>query len=156
VIGPQFPEEPPPPVTRSTLLSFAALGVALGGGLAAWSAYHHGGRPTATAWVALACAALVGLPGLVHPPAIRPVYLALRALTRPVGHVTSTVLMALIYYSLLTPLALLFRLGGRDALARRPSAATSDWAPKLQPTDVRRYLRQYQRQQGAARRSEGA
>src|SRR5262249_38902593 len=102
-----------------------------------------------------AFAALVGLPGLIYPAAIRPVYLALMAITKPMGHVISFVLMAVIYYGLLTPLALVFRFAGHDALARCQPSAASDWIPKSQPTDVRRYLRQYQRQQVGSGSSQG-
>lgn len=145
MIGPQFPEETPATVPDSTLRQFAGLCLAIFGGLFAWSWYRHGGAPTAAAWVGLAFALIVGPIGLIRPAAIRPVFLAIMAVTLPIGHVISTVLMGLIYFVVLTPLSLLFRLSGRDALARRlQPAADNYWTPKSQPTDVRRYLRQYQ------------
>jgi hypothetical protein len=155
MIGPQFPEEHPDAVAHATLRQFAGLCVAIFGGMFAWSWYRHSGTPTTLAWVGLGLAVVVGLGGLIHPPAIRPVFLALMAVTRPIGHVLSTVLIGLIYWGLLTPLALLFRLLGRDALARRRVVTESYWMPKSQPSDVRRYLHQYQGQRAARSESPG-
>jgi hypothetical protein len=146
MIGPQFPDEAPPAVTKGTLRQFAGLCLGILGGLFAWSAYQHHGAATTSAWIALGIALAVGLPGLVHPPAIRPVFLGAMAVTQPIGHVISTVLLGLIYYGLMTPMALVFRIAGRDPLARRSPALASYWEPKSQPGDVRRYLRQYQSQ----------
>jgi hypothetical protein len=60
------------------------------------------------------------------------------------GLVTSPVLMAVIYLVLFVPLALLFRLMGRDALRKRldPAAATY-WEEYPQVKEPLRYLRQY-------------
>jgi hypothetical protein len=146
MIGPQFPDEAPPAVTGYTLRQFAGLCLGIFAGLFAWSAYRHHGAPTTSAWIALGIALVVGLPGLAYPPAIRPVFLGAMALTQPIGHVISTILLGLVYYGLVTPLALVFRLAGRDALARRSPALASYWEPKSEPGDVRRYLRQYQSQ----------
>ena len=46
----------------------------------------------------------------------------------PIGFIISHVLIAVIYYVVLTPIALVFRLTGRDVLGRRPDPAkTSYW-----------------------------
>jgi hypothetical protein len=155
MIGPQFPDEPSPEVTRRTLRQFAALCVVIFGALFAWSGYRHHGAPSTSAWVALVVAVVVGLPGLVYPQAIRPVFLGATALTHPIGHLISTALLGLIYYGLVTPLAFLFRIAGRDALARRGPALASYWEPKNDPADVLRYLRQYQSQSAARTKAEG-
>ena len=42
------------------------------------------------------------------------------ALTKPIGHVVGLVLLAVVYYGVMTPLALAFRLAGRDGLGRSP------------------------------------
>jgi len=48
------------------------------------------------------------------------------------------------YYGIITPVALFFRIRGRDLLRRKPTAApTSFWLPKETPEDVRSYFRQY-------------
>jgi hypothetical protein len=147
MIGPQFPDEPPAAVTTRTLREFAALCLCFFGALFVWSAYRHSGSPSISAWIGLTVGLLVGLPGLVHPQAIRPVFLGATAITRPIGHVVSTALLCIIYYGLMTPLALLFRIVGRDPLARRGPALATYWEAKSEPKDVRRYLRQYQSQE---------
>jgi hypothetical protein len=53
-------------------------------------------------------------------------------------------MLLLMYYAILTPVAFLFRLQGRDLLRRkREPDATTFWLPKDTPQDVRSYLRQY-------------
>jgi hypothetical protein len=146
MIDPQLPDETPAEVSESRLRQFASILLVIFGGLFVWSLYRHEGRPTLASVVGLVLALVVGLPGLSSPASIRPVFLAAVAITRPIGHVVSTVLMGVIYFGLLSPLALLFRITGRNPLERYPTADSSYWAPKSQPQDPRRYLRQYQRQ----------
>jgi len=147
MIAPQFPDETPSKVSITTLRQFAGLCVGIFGLLFALSWYRHDGVPTLTAWILVAIAALVGLPGLIYPSLIRPVYLGLMVVTRPIGHVMSLVILGLIYYGFLTPLAVAFRLAGRDLLVEPRRRVASYWTSKLQPSDPRRYLRQYQSQQ---------
>jgi hypothetical protein len=157
MIGPDFPDETPPLVTSRTLRQFAGLCLVVFGALFAWSAFRHQGAPTTSAWIGLSIGFLVGLPGLLHPEAIRPVFLAASAVTQPIGHVVSVVLLGLIYYGLMTPLAAIFRIAGRDPLARHSPKKASYWEPKVEPLDIRRYLRQYQRQtRVAASSAQGA
>ena len=62
----------------------------------------------------------------------------------PIGWLVSQLVLALIFYGLITPLALVFRGRGRDPLQRaRPASDESLWRPKASPADVRRYFRQY-------------
>ena len=53
-------------------------------------------------------------------------------------------MLALMFYLLLTPIALIFRLQGRDLLARKSAPNRSTfWTAKQTPQDVRSYFRQY-------------
>ena len=89
-------------------------------------------------------AVAVGVLGLARPAAIRPVFVGWMVLAFPIGWAVSNLLLAAVFYGLFTPLAVLFRLLGRDALAlrARPGAATY-WVPRPAPADVRRYFRQF-------------
>ena len=147
MICPQFPDEIPAAVSTSTLRQFAGLCLGVFGLLFALSWYRHAGEPTVAAWIAAGAAIVVGLPGLFYPALVRPIYLGAMAVTQPIGHAVSMVLLGVVYFCFLTPLAMIFRLAGRDVLMRRPRNLPSYWAPALQPSDVRRYLRQYQSQQ---------
>jgi hypothetical protein len=146
MIDPQLPEEAPVALPQAQLRQFAGLLLVILGGLFAWSLYRHQGKPTVVSAVGLIVALAVGLPGLVRPTSIRPVFLTAVAVTRPIGHVVSATLMGLIYFLLLAPLALLFRLAGHDPLDRQRTADATYWEPKEQPESIQRYLRQYQQQ----------
>jgi hypothetical protein len=147
MIAPQFPDETPTKVSITTLRHFAGLCVGIFGLLFALSWYRHDGVPTVAAWVSVAIAVFVGLPGLIYPPLIWPIYLGLIAVTQPIGHLMSLVMLGFFYYGFLTPLAVVFRLAGRDVLVRHRRKVSSYWTPVLQPSDPRRYLRQYQSQE---------
>jgi hypothetical protein len=62
----------------------------------------------------------------------------------PVGWVVSQIMLALMFYVVITPMALFFRVRGRDLLHRAPSRGReSFWTAKSLPKDLRRYFRQY-------------
>jgi hypothetical protein len=146
MISPRFPDEVPTRVPERTLREFAALCLVVFLGLFALNWYRHQYAPNLAGWLAAAMAMLVGLPGLMRPNSIRPVYLLAMAMTKPIGHVVGLGLLAVVYYGVLTPVALAFRLSRRDGLGRfRPSAKTY-WIDHMSTDDVRLYLRQYQPQ----------
>jgi len=58
--------------------------------------------------------------------------------------VVSFVILAAIYYAVLTPIGLLMRLVGYDPMCRRRDAnAASYWTSREPVDDVRRYFRQF-------------
>ena len=144
MIDPEL-EDGRPDVSLRMTRQFAALCLGVFGTLFVLSAYRHG-APGAGAWVLLVLGVLIGLPGLVRPAVIRPVVVGAMALTRPIGEAMNVVLLCVLYYAVFTPIAVLFRLLGRDALRRRRPTGTTYWITKTEPTDVRQYFRQYQRQ----------
>ena len=94
--------------------------------------------------VVLAAGAAVCLCSLVSPAAARILYLGLTLVAMPIGLVVSLVLLAAFYFLLLTPVALVFRLIGRDALRRRFDAAVeSYWVPHRPSEDMERYFHQF-------------
>lgn len=102
--------------------------------LACWSAWKgHASSRLLTACgtgtvLGLLCAALPGLMG-------RPVYRAWMGVSWAIGTVVSTVTMALLFYGMFTPLALIFRTIGRDALRLKRPAGESYWAALTIPKD---------------------
>lgn len=127
--------------TRKDLLGFGAvlLGAALLGALACHFRWHRPELVLPLCGLGVAALLLVQLPVVG-----RLLYIAWMGLGITMGLVTSPVLMAVIYLVLFVPLALLFRLMGRDALRKRldPSAATY-WEEYPQVKEPLRYLRQY-------------
>ena len=62
----------------------------------------------------------------------------------PIGIVVSFLAMSLIFYGMVTPLALLFRLTGRDKLNKSPDPSLeSYWHVRDQQPTPESYLKQY-------------
>ncbi len=127
---------------RKTLAEFSEVGLFAIGMVAAPLAYFRGHPWLAGAlWVV---AVALRLAGLVRPIWLKPVFVGLTAATWPIGWVVSTVALALVYYGLFTPIALFFRLTGRDALKRKlDPAAPTYWEPYNPDRGLERYLRPF-------------
>ena len=123
-----------------TLRQFAAFCLLLGGGLALWQGWGTGNLVPAA--IVAAAALAVGIPGLLRPQTLRWIYVGWMMAAFPIGWVFSTLLLALVFFGVVTPLAMLFRLMGRDALRRR-SNRDSYWTRRPLGNDVRRYFRQW-------------
>ncbi len=95
--------------------------------------------------VVLASAALlVGVPGLLWPRLLRWIFVGWMLGVFPIGWLVSWVMLAALYFLVFTPVAVFFRLRGRDGLKRNPAPGqASFWEPKQSPTDMRSYFRQY-------------
>lgn len=92
----------------------------------------------------VAFGALIWLSGLVSLALTRYVYVALVAVTLPIGFVVSLILMSAFYFGLITPVGLIFRLIGRDVLCRKfDPKASSYWVPHQQTKKVERYFQQF-------------
>jgi hypothetical protein len=140
MIDPEI-DESQPRVTDRTLRQFAGLWLLILGGLAVW----HGllGDNLVVALVLGVLGVAVGVLGLATPRAIRPLFTGLMMLTYPIGWLVSRILLIVLFYGMFAPLAVLFRLIGRDALVRRRRPeGPSYWTAKPGATDVRSYLRQ--------------
>lgn len=129
------------PTTR-TLRQFGGLCFVFFGGFGLWEAL---GRGHSSLGAGLGVAAIAGgLLALVRPELLRWIYVVWMVLAFPIGWTVSMVTLAILYYGLFTPIALVFKLIGRDSLHRtRRPAAESYWAPKPTPTDPRRYFKQF-------------
>ena len=141
MIDPVGSADAPVRATERNLRQFAAVWLVVFGALAArfWLARS---QPT-TAVVILAVAVAVGISGLIRPAAIRSVFDGAMAVTRPIGWVISHILLATLFFGLFTPVAIAFRLAGRDALQRRrPRDADTYWKPRPGVSDIRDYFRQ--------------
>jgi hypothetical protein len=94
--------------------------------------------------VLLAVAMVVGTAGVLRPQAIRWIFVVASIAAFPVGWVVSQLMLLMIFAVVITPVALLFKIIGRDRLWRkRTPERKTYWKPKTPTHDVRRYLRQY-------------
>ena len=87
---------------------------------------------------------VIYLLSLIWSPLVKPIYLLLIALALPIGWVVSHAAMAILYFLILTPTGLIFRLLGRDLLSRQfdPNAA-SYWGTHRHPDSPQRYFNQF-------------
>jgi hypothetical protein len=86
-------------------------------------------------WTALA---------IFRPKYLLPFYVVISAVSLPIGIVVSFAILAVLYFGVFTPIALAFRLLGRDMLHRRfDASAKTYWTPRQPVEDVRRYFRQF-------------
>ncbi len=109
----------------------------------AWLLHRRLGWDAAAIGVmGLAAVALVA--GLWSPQWIRPVYLAWMLAGFPIGWVNAHVLLAVIYYGIITPIGFVLRLSGRDLLQLNPRPdATTYWSVRPEPPESPRYFRQF-------------
>jgi hypothetical protein len=98
--------------------------------------------PVVTTFAALGSIAL--LFSLVAPRANRILYVGLTLLAFPIGFVLSYVIMGTLFFVIIGPIALVFRLLGKDAMHRSydPSAPTY-WSAAHPARDKESYFHQY-------------
>lgn len=80
----------------------------------------------------------------IKPRAVKPLFVGASLAAMPIGLVVGELALILIYFLVFTPMALIFRLIGRDALQRQLDRSTkSYWQRKPQPRDAASYYRQF-------------
>jgi hypothetical protein len=111
----------------------------------AWAAYQGLVKSRVPLGIGLAILAVaVGIVGLIRPGAVRWLFVGWMILAFPIGWLISQLTLLLMFFGIITPFALFFRIIGRDPLRRKePPGTTSYWTVKEQPADPRRYFRQY-------------
>ena len=95
--------------------------------LAGWNAHRE--RET-VALVLGSASALLVVVGFLSPVASRAFYRVWMRLARLLGWVNSRILLSLIFYGVITPMGIVQRLIGRDALRRRGPGRESYWVPR--------------------------
>jgi len=127
--------------SSKVLRQFAGLCLVVCGVLAALALWRH--HTTTTTIVITGLGITTGLVGLLRPMAIRWVYSGWMIAVFPVGWTVSRLMLAALFYLIFTPVALLFRLSGRDVLHLSKQDPTSDWTAKPEATSVDQYFRQF-------------
>jgi saxitoxin biosynthesis operon SxtJ-like protein len=128
--------------TDRQLRQFAVIGAAALMLLAVWR-FSVLGAIILAAGCATA-AVVVGLIGLARPRWLAPVFTFWLIVAFPIAWLISHLVLAIIYFGLITPLGLLFRACGRDALDRAwPGRQDTFWRDKPAADQPQRYLRQY-------------
>lgn len=130
------------PPSRKMLRQFSGLFLVVFCALAVTRVWRGGG-PDTIAVVLGTLGLVVGTVGLIWPAAVRYVFTGWMIVAFPIGWTVSRVALGLVYYLVITPVALAFRLGHRDELElQRAPDRSSYWKPKAGPQSARDYLRQ--------------
>ncbi|MCU0916340.1 MAG: hypothetical protein MUC88_17525 [Planctomycetes bacterium] len=129
--------------TGRQLRVFGAGGL-LAAMLAALVLYFVWGAAALPVGIVLGAGAVVFLCSLLAPTVARVLYVGLTLAALPLGLMVSFLLLAALYFLLLAPVALVFKLMGRDVLERRFGArAESYWVPRRAGEDMERYFHQF-------------
>lgn len=111
---------------------------ALAGGLFFW---RHHPSIARVFWTASAC---VGLSGILAVPVARQFYRGWMSLAAAINLVITRLLLILIYWGVMTPLALVFKITGRDALKLKKSKSDATyWRDLEKLTDISYYRHLY-------------
>jgi hypothetical protein len=113
------------------LRQFGWISLAGFGLLASVAWFRFGCQPVAITLCALAV--LVPVIGMVKPRLLKFLYIGLSLITFPIGIVVSNLVLLLIFLLVFTPLALIFRLFGRDELRLRLDRAAPTYWRKYDP-----------------------
>lgn len=136
---------------QRVLRQFGWIACAAGvlGGVLVWRGWwltwlvDDGGRVA----VAAAMAAIgvgSGVASLLRPSINRPLFLLLSLVTYPIGFVVSIVVLAVLFFVVITPVAALLKLLGRDPLLRRfDRNLRSYWVDARPARPKEDYFRQY-------------
>lgn len=107
-----------------------------------WSVAPGAVRPVTVSLAGLSV--FCGLFAAAAPRVLWPLYIFMTVVFYPVGFVLGYVMMGVVYFLVITPIAVIFKIIGRDAMTREfdPSAETY-WIKRRPPASVKRYLRQF-------------
>src|SRR5256885_382014 len=120
------------------LRQFAVLVTGIALVFAAVALRRHG--TLLTMW---SVAAVYGAISVARPRLAHPLYVGLTVATFPIGWLVSRLVLGIVFYVVITPVALTQRLVRRDALNLRDTEEASYWEKTETPRDPASYLRQF-------------
>lgn len=128
--------------SRKDLRVFSLLLIVFGAVVGALLRFKYGSAEFAMAILIVTGA--VGVIGALAPPLVRPVYVVWMAAALPIGWTVSHLMMASVFYLVVTPIGLMMSLCGRDPMQRRiDRGAKTYWLTKPVNLDIKRYFRQF-------------
>jgi hypothetical protein len=128
--------------SRRRLRQFGVLLVLFVGLIAFWQ--WRGGMPGVVAGSMVGVATILTAIGWFVPAVLRFIYVTWLIAVSPIGWVISHLVMAAIFYLVLTPIGFIMKLIGHDPMQRRfDPAAKTYWKRRPEQVDSRRYFRQF-------------
>ncbi|QDV66589.1 hypothetical protein Poly24_02760 [Rosistilla carotiformis] len=109
--------------------------------IAAGFRWHAGSTNLAGTMIAAAVASAAI--GAVVPGMLKPLFVGWMIAVFPIRWLVSHMILAIIYYGIITPLGLILRIAGHDPLGRRKSRRPSHWIAAEPEVAAERYLKQY-------------
>ena len=135
-------DEAPARADDRRLRQFAATLTILAAASAVTGWWRRGSLPPANA-IVLTLAIVQGVVGVIAPAAIAWLYGLAMAITRPIGRVVSELMLFVLYFAVVTPIAVVSRLVRRDRMERRiDRSAPSYWTPHRGAQSIDEYFRQ--------------
>jgi hypothetical protein len=136
--------------SRADLRAFGFIALGVFGVLGALIYLHWipigrllGSATSPVAFVLWGLGGLSGLLSLVAPQGNRALYIGMSVVGYPIGLVFSYAILGTLFYLILTPLGLVFRIMGRDALHLRFDRGVPTYWVKREPREMRSYFRQH-------------
>jgi hypothetical protein len=126
---------------RRELRQFAGMWLLFFGAIGAWLWYRHGGGAWSTGL--LSAAGLIGIPGLLFPGIMRPIYVGWMMAAFPIGWTISHLLLGAIFYGVVTPIGLALRIFGHDPMHRTFDPEKDSYWVEHEPAETARYFRTY-------------
>lgn len=132
-----FSTNPTPRVLRQFAVAWLAFFLLL-------SANEIWRRGNAPAGLALSIISSVGVVGLIRPASLRLLFIAATAIAFPIGWLVSHIVLAFIFFGVVTPMAFFQRARGRDVLQlkRKPEQSTF-WVTRQPQSPPERYFKQF-------------
>jgi hypothetical protein len=91
----------------------------------------------------LAVVSVAGIIGLLAPRVLYWPFIVMTAAAFPIGWLMTQLVLALMFYGVLTPMALFFRWRGRDTLQLRKRERSTFWVERNEQTPPEKYLKQF-------------
>lgn len=131
-----------PDARRRELRKF---GLVVGGAFLAIALYlAFRNRIRAPFYVCVSLGTILTLGGLLAPALLAPVQRGWMAMAHVLGWVNTRILLSIMFFAVLTPLSLLMRMLGRDALGRTfDKTRATYWQSRAPERDPERYRRQF-------------
>jgi hypothetical protein len=126
--------------TRKKLRSFGLLVAGMFGLIALWPTAVHGSEPRAWALIAASC---FFLPAVFFPSALVYIYRPWMAFGHTMGWINTRLLLAFVFYAVVTPLGLLRRWLGKDPMGRRLRTDLDSYRVPRKPRPALHLRRQY-------------
>ncbi|GAB4141507.1 MAG: hypothetical protein Tsb009_11300 [Planctomycetaceae bacterium] len=128
--------------SRREMKTFSLLFILFFGLVAYW--VYGWTNSTTAAYTTFAVAAVVGGVGFFLPDWMRYVYVVWMAAVLPIGWVISHVMLAVIFYGVVTPIGLIMRACGKDPMNRRfDKNAKTYWIKRETQPKPEQYFRQF-------------